>query len=255
MWIEGETGIEMISQELWNYALRMLSALLGFGILLALIPRKLLPLRIFVLIWLFVLIRDGMTPAGLWRISYALEIRFVEQPMTLIWLALSSLVFVAFSHFYVERLDVRKLWIKRSVGSAIGLGLVSGLAIAVLPFLFRRTTNMENTPGPDSVAMILAVFALTFVGNLLEETLFRANLQNWLSHFKLPSWQVILLSGATFSLGHVFLSFTVTNLGWPILAFTFYEGVICAYLRERTGLLAAVTGHGLGIFLVATGFF
>jgi hypothetical protein len=38
-----------------------------------------------------------------------------------------------------------------------------------------------------------------------------------------------------------------------MLAFTAYEGLICAELRRVAGLWAAVIAHDLGIFLVASG--
>ncbi|MCG5219483.1 hypothetical protein [Streptosporangium sp. KLBMP 9127] len=49
---------------------------------------------------------------------------------------------------------------------------------------------------------------------------------------------------------HVFLASTVTVVGWQLLAFTLYEGLICAFLRLRSGVIAALA-HGIAIFLLA----
>jgi hypothetical protein len=44
----------------------------------------------------------------------------------------------------------------------------------------------------------------------------------------------------------------VTDLGWPLLAFTLYEGLICAFLRLRSGVIAAALAHGTAIFLLTS---
>ncbi|MFC7109047.1 hypothetical protein ACFQQB_56800 [Nonomuraea rubra] len=61
-----------------------------------------------------------------------------------------------------------------------------------------------------------------------------------------------LLSAALFAACHVFLASTVTAAGWPLLLFTLYEGLICAFLRLRSGVIAAALAHGTAIFLLAS---
>ncbi|MEO3804187.1 CPBP family glutamic-type intramembrane protease [Nonomuraea sp. B1E8] len=59
------------------------------------------------------------------------------------------------------------------------------------------------------------------------------------------------LSALLFAACHAFLASTVTDVGWPLLAFTLYEGLICAFLRLRPGVIAAALAHGITIFLLA----
>lgn len=47
----------------------------------------------------------------------------------------------------------------------------------------------------------------------------------------------------------------MTDVGWPLLAFTLWEGLICAFLRLRWGVIPAAIAHGLAIFLLSSGLF
>lgn len=58
-----------------------------------------------------------------------------------------------------------------------------------------------------------------------------------------------------FAACHAFLATTVTDVGWPLLAFTLWEGLICAFLRLRWGVIPAAIAHGLAIFLLSSGLF
>jgi hypothetical protein len=42
-------------------------------------------------------------------------------------------------------------------------------------------------------------------------------------------------------------------VGWPLLAFTLFEGLICAFLCRYRGLVAAVLAHGSAIFALGGG--
>ena len=88
-------------------------------------------------------------------------------------------------------------------------------------------------------------------GNLFEEVLFRGLLQTRLAQAMSPV-RAALLSGLLFAACHSFLASTVTDLGWPLLVFTAWEGLICAFLRLRHGLTPAVLTHGLAIAALAT---
>jgi len=198
-------------------------------------------LRIVMFLFLFAFIRDEMTPVGLWEINSAFEIRFTDQSTTLLTLALSSLALVAVARFFLGPL---RDWVRDSVVQSSIWGLAQGTVIAFLPSLIRHHS------GPHAGAL-WAVAALAYLGNLLEEVLFRGYLQKYLNDRQLGRTTVILLSGSIFALFHLHLAYLV---GWPVLAFTLVEGLICAELRERQGLLAAVIAHGTGIFLFASGF-
>ena len=243
----------MFQNELIHYIFRITPGVIAFFIFFYLVPRSLKLLRIVGFILLFALTRDAMTPEGLWTITNSLEIRFISQPNILLFLAFSSVALVILSHFVIGNLRDRGLWLKRPVFESVGIGLFSGVLVALLPYCVRILTAQTSSPRPGGFALIASIFALTFLGNLLEETIFRGHFQTYLSEQNLSRVRVILLSGLMFSICHTFLAFTVTNVGWPILIFTMYEGTICAFLRERNGLLAAAIAHGTGLFLVGTG--
>jgi membrane protease YdiL (CAAX protease family) len=141
----------------------------------------------------------------------------------------------------------------RPITESVFLGLAAGVLIALLPFLFGQWSQRVPSARPEGWSLFIGIAALAFLGNLLEEAIFRGHFQNYLNELKLSNGRIILLSGAAFSVCHTFLAFTVTHAGWPVLAFTFYEGLICAYLRQRNGLISAALAHGMGLFLILSG--
>jgi uncharacterized protein len=90
------------------------------------------------------------------------------------------------------------------------------------------------------------------IGNAYEELLFRGFLQQHLSA-RIGQARAAWFAGLAFAFGHVPLATSVTSVGLPLLAFTAYEGTICALLYRRTGLVVAAVAHGGGIFLLASG--
>ena len=87
-----------------------------------------------------------------------------------------------------------------------------------------------------------------------EEVFFRGYLQGRLEQ-AMPAMRAALLSAVLFAACHAFLATTVTDVGWPLLAFTLWEGLICAFLRLRWGVIPAAIAHGLAIFLLSSGLF
>lgn len=239
-----------MSDELLQYVLRIGVPAVALCSFLILIPKTEKLLRIFSLILLFILFRDAMTPVGLWTITSDLKLRFISQPITLWLLAVSSVVLAIFSRIAIGPI---RDWNKRSFVESILFGLFAGFLIALMPFLFCQWIQCETSLKPEGVVLLLAIAALAYLGNTLEEVIFRGHLQNYLIDRGLSSARIIFISGGMFAVCHSFLAFTVTNAGWPILIFTFYEGVICASLRQRTGLLSAVLAHGTGLFLILSG--
>ncbi|MFB9071658.1 type II CAAX prenyl endopeptidase Rce1 family protein [Citricoccus parietis] len=104
------------------------------------------------------------------------------------------------------------------------------------------------------VVVLLAAFALC--GNLVEEVLFRGFLQAHLED-NLPGrsgrWRAALLSALIFAAGHLFLAYNLTGVGWPLIAFTLFEGLVCAVIAMRHGVLGATVAHGGAIFLLTSG--
>lgn len=241
-----------MSNELIQYIQRVTFPAVAIFAFLFCVPKAGKPLRIFSLILLFVIFRDAMTPVGLWRITETLELRFIDQPLTLWLLAISSIGVVFLSQIAIGPLG---RWSTKALFESIIVGFVAGIFIALLPYLFGLWTHQIRSPRTEGVSSLVAIAAIAFLGNTLEEVIFRGHFQNYLNELKISNLRVVLLSGAAFSICHSFLAFTVTNAGWPILVFTFYEGTICAYLRQRNGLLSAVLAHGMGLFLILSGIF
>ncbi len=148
----------------------------------------------------------------------------------------------------VER-DMRPLlvWRKGSLveGAAAGLG-----AGAVIGFGAAAVSGLSPMLWDFAPGFILGLVILAYGGNLLEEVLFRGYLQGRLETQGTPL-RAALLSGVIFAACHSFLAITVTNAGWPVLAFTAIEGVACGFVRLRYGIWAATLTHGTAILLLA----
>lgn len=238
-----------------EYLWRLLPGLVLIGTCLALARPATEPLlRIGVLILGFILIRDAMTPAGLWRLGVddgLVWLRFINDPLTLAALGLSTIALTA----AVVRLDpgLRALlhWGPVNAG-AIGLGIAGGLAAAAP--LLAATWAFADGPGggPVDVALLPVLLCFALAGNLAEEVLFRGFLQGRLETIT-GRLRAAFLSAVLFAACHSLLASVVTDIGWPLLLFTLYEGLICAMLRLRYGLMPAVIAHGLAIFLLASG--
>lgn len=229
-----------------DYALRLAPGAALFALALALLPRRALGPRIALYIALFILIRDAMTPVGLWQFD-GLRIGFYPSGLALALLGLASLAGVAFL-WAVER-DLRALLVWRRGGLVAGavLGIGTGIALAVPSWLLAGPTDPAARAGPG---FLVGLGVLAYGGNLLEEVLFRGYLQA-----RLAAWtselRAALLSGLIFGACHSYLALTVTDAGWPILAFTTAEGVACGLVRLRHGVLGAALAHGTAIFAIS----
>lgn len=126
------------------------------------------------------------------------------------------------------------------------VGLAAGAAVA-LPLLLLNGLNVDRFA---QVPWMLGMIILAYGGNALEEVLFRGFLQGYLETLTSPL-RAALTSGVAFAACHSFLAFTVTQIGWPILAFTLVEGIICALVRMRYGLIPAILTHGTAILMIS----
>lgn len=235
-------------ETLLNYGGLILPGIILMLGLLVLIPRNAPLVRIAVYILAFILIRDAMTPAGLWSIDGTLRLAFHPDPLVLASLGLASLSLV----WVLVRFDgpLRPLLIWARVATVWGVvaGLVAGAIIAI-PVMLLTGHGWTKFSEPGAFLTGLAVVAL--FGNLLEEVLFRGYLQGALAQKTSPV-RAALLSGAAFAACHVFLATTVTGAGSPVLLFTLCEGLACAFLCMRYGLVSAAACHATVIFLVAS---
>lgn len=211
-------------------------------------------LRIVLLILGFILIRDAMTPAGLWEFGLVDDVvpwmRMADNWVILVVFGLVSLILVA-ATLGDKELRALVVWGRPNIRTIL-LG-IAGAILAVAPiFLITAAHPIEGRGGTVAVAMLPALAFMTLAGNLLEEVLFRGYLQGRLEQ-KMTAVRAAIFSGVLFAACHSFLATTVTSVGWPLLAFTLWEGLICAFLRMRHGVIPAAIAHGLAIFLLGSG--
>lgn len=209
--------------------------------------------RILVLILGFILIRDAMTPAGLWRFGLVDGVvpwlRMSDNAVVLIAFGLGSLLLVAAT---LRDTGLRQLvfWGKPDP-STIAMGIVGG-ALAAAPILAISAGHpIEERGGPVAIGTLPALAFMALTGNLGEEVFFRGFLQGRLEQ-AISAVRAALLSGVLFAACHAYLATTVTDVGWPLLTFTLWEGLICAFLRLRRGVIPAAIAHGLAIFLLSS---
>lgn len=239
------------------FTLRIIPGIVVLGLVYGLLPKKEQLFKRLLLILGFILMRDAMTPIGLWTFGITdgvMWLRFIEDPFILISLGVFSLVIAFLLYRYVLSLKTSLKWFRGSTKiQAIIAGLVMPIIILgpfVIPYLF---TPISTRGGAVPLSMLGSLFVFSLMGNFLEEILFRGYLQGYLSDQNVRLFKRILLSGLLFSMGHIFLAITVTNLGVLILIFTFWEGIICAALHEKYGIVSATLAHGISIFILASG--
>ena len=233
--------IEQGFAQLSAYLLHLLPGLALCALWFWLTPKAATGLRILILLLAFVLVRDAMTPHGLWSLTGHMRIGFSPNPMVLLALGAMSVGLIALLPRVAP--DLWRLVIRGRGG--LLAGLLAGCAIG-LPLRLSQGLAFNG-----DWLWLGAMTVLAFGGNALEEVLFRGLLQGHLERHTTPL-RAALGSGVAFSACHCFLALVVTQVGWPILAFTLIEGVVCGLLRMRYGVLAAIAAHGTAILLIAT---
>lgn len=241
--------------DLLDYFLRISPGLALITIVFLLLPRKQIIARIFLLIFGFILMRDVMTPIGYWTFGIheqTMWLRFIDDGWLLAILATLSLATCA---LLLCVKDLRKLvrWGKLSSPSTYLVGIGAGLAVA-LPFVLLAIPVDISLRGEVAVALLPALLYVALAGNLLEELIFRGFLQSYLER-QTTATRAAILSGLLFAVAHIFLASTVTNLGLPLILFVAVEGLVCAFVYKKYGLVSAALTHGLAIFVLASGLF
>ncbi|QXI31335.1 CPBP family intramembrane glutamic endopeptidase [Pseudomonas vanderleydeniana] len=230
-----------------HYGLYLIPGLLLCGLWFGLVPRTQPALRIAILLLTFVLLRDAMTPQGLWSLSRDLQIGFIANPFVLAALGGMSLGLIALLARLAPELW---RWVVLSKGSPLA-GLAVGLATGCLIGLpLRLYQGIEAGAIAGYWRWLPGMLVLAYGANALEEVLFRGFLQGYLEQ-QVTALRAALISAVAFSACHVFLALTVTQLGWPVLLFTLLEGLACALVRMRYGVVASTVTHGTAILLIA----
>ncbi|MEO8490046.1 CPBP family intramembrane glutamic endopeptidase [Pseudomonas sp.] len=240
----------MITQgmvELTDYGVTLAPGLLLFGLWFALTPRSMTALRIMILLAAFVLMRDVMTPLGMWALSREAQIAFSANAFVLAMLGGLSVVLI----MLLSRL-APELWrlMRWTVGNP-AVGILVGLAVGCLIGVpLRVYQGIEGSAIHGYWVWLPGMVVLAYGANALEEVLFRGFLQGYLEQ-QITPLRAALISGVAFAACHTFLALSVTQLGWPVLLFTLVEGLACALVRMRYGVLAAMLAHGTAILLIA----
>ena len=241
-----------------DYLLRLVPGLI-LTIALVLVLRKTHPLlHLFIFIATFIFTRDAMTPLGLWSLGNEgfLWIRWIDEPVTLLFLGFSSIGFVFLMQVISPKLAKFVNWFEGNKSTGMLIGIV-GAFIAALPvFLVYMVgdVSIEDRGGIVSLQLVPFILFITLSGNLYEEVLFRGYFYGWLTE-KEDMKPVIagLISGVFFSFGHIFLAYNVTSVGISLLVFSLWEGCVAGLVRSRFGVIPATLTHGLAVFLLTCG--
>lgn len=235
------------------YSLQLIPGIALAVILLWLTRRGSRSFRIWIYILAFIFMRDLMTPLGLWFVGSdpVFWLRFAADEPTLFALATGSLVVSLLIMAFERGKGPALVWFTNRRITAVGAGLICAVVVAAPVLLLRIRILPGEVGGAVPIALLPAVLAVALTGNLLEELLFRGYLQDQFVIQGLRPTAAAVASGVAFGFGHVFLAFTVTSVGMPLVMFTLWEGIICGLLRLRYGLTAAVLTHGLAIACIA----
>jgi membrane protease YdiL (CAAX protease family) len=235
------------------YFIRVAPGLL-LGALMLFLARREPRLRVVIYLALFVLLRDAMTPLGLW--SFGPEgffwIRLSSDPGFLVLFGVASLGLVLAVYF----LDRENRSLVRWTRGNVPLGLLGGVAGAVLVVaplvVLYQYTAIESRGGEVPTRNIPALLVFALLGNLLEELLFRGYVYGELARRMTPI-RAGIASGVVFAFCHIYLATTVTPVGYPLLVFCLWEGVIAGVVGAKGGVLASTLTHGGAIFLLSSG--
>jgi len=266
------------------YGIRILPGLAALTLLLAALPKKAEGLRIVVYIGIFIVIRDAMTPAGLWNFGTEglFWLRFTGSLPLLFSIAAGSGIVAGIMLIFEPEWRKRIEWLiiskktgqKRSAskihtesdtqfpqgkskavigaGKSLGAGLCGAVITAAPLFMIYTTVPIDDRGGAVVPILLIGIAAVSLIGNFYEELLFRGFLQDYLhKQLKVKPVHAAVISGMAFAAGHSFLAVTVTAVGAPLLLFALYEGVIAGLIRMKWGLIPAVLSHGGAIFLLS----
>lgn len=236
---------------------------------LALVPGRMVAARVLVALLGLVLVRDAMAGHGLWRIGTVPEgstlwLRFTADPVVLISLSVLSLALAGGLVAAFRQRSRGMRWTADRAWLSVPVGLLGAAAI-VLPFavlygsvpalsagLGLPEVPLDARGGAVAAGLLIPLLVFVLCRSLLEEVLFRGLLQSELEHHT-TVLRAALASAVLFAACHVFLASTVTDVGWPLLVFVLFEGLVCAAIAIRHGVLGAAVAHGGAIFLLASG--
>lgn len=121
----------------------------------------------------------------------------------------------------VRTTNPKAIWFQPATRGAMIFFVVAGACCACAGvrgmWLCRRHAITSLTAGS----------VVAWTANYLEEVLFRGYIRGLcVTMFGMGTWGAIIFSAAAFAVLHVWLAFVLTDVGLPILVFTFWEGVV-----------------------------
>jgi uncharacterized protein len=243
------------SETLVMYLARVAPGLVLGAMLLFLLRRE--PrVRIVLYLALFILLRDAMTPLGLWSFGTNgfFWIRLHDDPWFLILFGFACLGLSIAIYFLDRQNQPLVQWTRGKWPLGLVWGAV-GTLIVVAPFvIIYGHTSIDARGGPVPSHLLPAILVFTILGNLLEEALFRGYVYGQLAQ-KMAPLNAAVASGVVFAFCHIYLATTVTAVGYPLLIFTLWEGIIAGIVGSKGGVLPATLTHGMAIFLLSSGLF
>ncbi|MGL1893047.1 MAG: CPBP family glutamic-type intramembrane protease [Spirochaetaceae bacterium] len=242
--------------ELFDYLIRISPGFLMAIILLFLLKRKSPLLHLMIFIFLFIFTRDAMTPLNLW--SFGTEgffwLRFTNNWIVILTSGFSSLVIIYLMNIVSPELKSVIVWQKNNKMVGVLIGITSAIIVTLPLIIIQINIPIELRGGVVSRSQIPLLLFLALTGNFYEEVLFRGFLQGWLeAKLMISKYKSAILSGFFFGFGHLFLAFTVTDIGWQIIIFATWEGCIAGLVRSKYGVIPATLTHGLAIFILSSG--
>jgi membrane protease YdiL (CAAX protease family) len=211
-------------------------------------------IRIAIYLAMFILLRDAMTPLGLW--SFGTQgffwIRLHGDPAFLAIFGVACLG-LSLAVYFLDRPNQSLLqWTRGRVLAGLLLGGCGAVVVIVPLFVIYQHTSIESRGGQVPLNNVPAILVFALLGNLLEEALFRGYVYGQLAHTMSPL-KAGIASGVVFSFCHIYLAITVTDAGYALLVFTLWEGMIAGIVGAKSGVLPATLTHGGAIFLLSSG--
>lgn len=211
-------------------------------------------LRIALYLGLFILLRDAMTPLGLW--SFGTQgffwIRLHTNPWFLVAFGIACLG-LSLGVYYFDRANQSLIqWTRGTILSGVLCGIGGMIAVVAPLAVIYQHTALELRGGHVPIQNIPAILVFAILGNLFEETLSRGYVYGYLAQRMAPI-KAAISSGAVFAFCHIFLATTVTAIGYPMLVFALWEGIIAGIVRAKAGVVPATLAHGGAIFLLSSG--
>jgi membrane protease YdiL (CAAX protease family) len=227
---------------------------LVLGLVLLSFFRREPKVRIVLYLALFILLRDAMTPLGLWSFGSQgfFWIRLHDDPWFLILFGVACLG-LSIAIYFLDRENQQLLqWMRVKLPQGLLWGVVGALVVLAPFVVIYLYTPIDTRGGPVSPHLLPAILVFAVFGNLLEETLFRGYVYGQLAQ-KMNPLSAAVASGVVFAFCHIYLATTVTGVGYPLLVFTLWEGIIAGIVGSKGGVLPATLTHGGAIFFLSSG--